>query len=266
MKTLFRIVGYGFFVYLILGVLINLFKVASQPASSCREYSLRDKKTKDCSYFRNWELPQTKTEFCTNYRSQQSVSDQRELERNAIVENGIDYNNYWGSVYRHLVAQNKDYVRFVADSLRQISRNENFDPTQFAELIVSFVQDIPYSYVLGDECRSTKTGKHPCVGNVAFGILSPYEFIHSLYGDCDTRAVLLYALFEDLGFRPMIVVSNEYAHAMLALDIPSTGNFIMHNRDKFYFWETTATGWTAGMLPPDMNNINYWKIALVNEL
>ncbi|MFT6868707.1 MAG: hypothetical protein ACJA08_003562, partial [Cyclobacteriaceae bacterium] len=69
MKTLFRIVGYGFFVYLILGVLINLFKVASQPASSCREYSLRDKKTKDCSHFRNWELPQTKTEFCTNYRS-----------------------------------------------------------------------------------------------------------------------------------------------------------------------------------------------------
>ncbi len=266
MKSFLRNIGYIFIVYLVLSGLINLLRQVHYNTTPCREYSSTDNTSLDRDHFRNWQLLQTNKQFCANYHSFESISQQRGVERNEIASAGLDYNNYWGSVYQHLVNQNKPYIRFIADSLQRISVNEKFDRTEFASLVVSFVQDIPYSYVMGNDCDSVKKSKHPCVGNMAFGILSPYEFLHTLYGDCDTRAVLLYALLEDLGFRPMIVVSNEYGHAMLALDIPSAGQFIMHKRDKFYFWETTATGWTAGMLPPDMNNINYWKIALVNEL
>ena len=133
-------------------------------------------------------------------------------------------------------------------------------------MIVTFVQDIPYSYVLNIDCDDYQTGDKPCIGNVALGLLSPYEFIHSLYGDCDTRAVLIYTILEELGFDPMIVVSDEYAHAMLALNIPASGDHLTYRGNNYYFWETTAKGWPIGMLPPTTNNVNYWKIALVNEL
>ncbi len=115
------------------------------------------------------------------------------------------------------------------------------------------------------DCEDFETDGQPCIGNVPLGIISPYEFIHSLYGDCDTRSVLLYVLLAEMGFDPMIVVSDEYAHAMLALNVQAQGDHIRHEGKKYYFWETTAAGWPIGMLPPDVNNINYWKIALVNE-
>jgi hypothetical protein len=61
------------------------------------------------------------------------------------------------------------------------------------------------------------------------------------------------------------MISNEYRHAMIAIDLPASGDHIIHKGKKFYFWETTNTGWLPGMLPPDTNNIAYWKITLDHE-
>jgi hypothetical protein len=52
---------------------------------------------------------------------------------------------------------------------------------------------------------------------------------------------------------------------MLAVDVPTEGDYFEHNGRKFYFWETTAMGWLPGMLPPDMNNTDYWTIILDYE-
>ena len=52
---------------------------------------------------------------------------------------------------------------------------------------------------------------------------------------------------------------------MLAIDIPTEGDFFEHKGRKFYFWETTATGWMPGMLPPEMSNKDYWTIILDHE-
>lgn len=143
---------------------------------------------------------------------------------------------------------------------------ENLDRSKLAELVVTFVQDIPYSYVLPGDCESYKTNGKPCVGDVTLGIYSPYEFIHTLNGDCDTRSVLIYAILQELAFDPMILISDEYAHAMIALNIPTSGDYILSGGEKYYFWETTAKGWPVGMLPPTTGNKDYWKIALHDEL
>ena len=74
-----------------------------------------------------------------------------------------------------------------------------------------------------------------------------------------------YVILEHMGYDPMIVVSDEYAHAMLALNLPAQGDYIRYAGKKYYFWETTATGWGIGMLPPESNNKEYWKKALVSN-
>ena len=91
------------------------------------------------------------------------------------------------------------------------------------------------------------------------------EFLYSLSGDCDTRSVLLYTLLKQVEIDPIIVISNEYAHAMIAVDIPGAGDYIIHKGKKFYFWETTNTGWLPGMLPPGVNNLAYWRVTLDHE-
>ncbi|MFY0601082.1 MAG: hypothetical protein JXR03_15505 [Cyclobacteriaceae bacterium] len=252
--------------YIVLGGLISLLKFNQMTDEGCAEYDVQDEMSGDVMHFRNWRALSSRKDHCLSYLSMEAVNIELKEERKSIDLDELDYNHYWGSIYQKLITQNANQLQFIRDSLYQISLAENLDRVDFAKMIVSFVQDIPYSYVIKEDCESRDTGNHPCLGNVELGILSPYEFLHTLYGDCDTRAVLLYAVFQGLGYKPMITISNEYAHAMLALNVPSIGKYLSHNKDKYYFWETTATGWGSGMLPPDMNNTDYWKIALVNEL
>lgn len=266
MKGFIRFLVFILFVYSFLSWLINLQDEEVATPETCVDGFEVINSFQDRRHQREWEAMDFSNSFCTSYESLERINSATRDRRNRITREAFSYEDLWGSVYRNLVEDSKNNIRFLADSLSVISSEKQLTRPALAEMIVTFVQDIPYSYVLNIDCSEYETNGKPCLGNVALGLLSPYEFIHSLYGDCDTRAVLIYTLLEELGFDPMIVVSNQYAHAMLALNIPSSGDHLTHRGNNYYFWETTAKGWPIGMLPPSTNNVNYWKIALVNEL
>jgi hypothetical protein len=136
------------------------------------------------------------------------------------------------------------------------------DRDAFARMIVAFVQDIPYQYVLSDNCEG-RAGE--CNPFVSWGIYAPVEFMYHLKGDCDTRTVLLYTLLRNFGFEPLIINSKEYKHSMLALNLPSAGDDFVYKGRRYAYWETTNTGWLPGMLPPEMNNKDYWTVVLDYE-
>lgn len=169
--------------------------------------------------------------------------------------------DFWRQVYIGLYNQNRNQLDFIQDSLQYIGDSLKLDRTDFAHMVVSFVQDIPYNYVLPDSCDA-KHSDFPCVPFVKYGILSPVEFLCTLQGDCDTRTVLLFTLLRNFGYEPVIVNSNEYLHSMLALDIPTSGDYLEYRGKRYAFWETTNVGWLPGMLPPDMNNTSYWNVIL----
>lgn len=249
-------------VYVLISGLIGIIKKNQIRLPTCEDKVAVINDRNDRWHQREWES--TNNSFCTTYESFEALSLEAGEQRNEMIVDAYEYDDFWGEVYKNLVLDSKSYIHFLVDSLETVGQDRKLNKSELAELVVTFVQDIPYSYVLSRDCASRDTGDSPCIGNVAMGILSPYEFLHSLYGDCDTRSVLIYTILEELGFDPMIVVSNEYAHAMLALNVASSGDHLMHDGKKYYFWETTAKGWPIGMLPPNTNNVNYWEIALVN--
>lgn len=265
MKNFFRLVVFFIFVYIILTSVIRMGDNFQPSFENCSDQFEVINDANDRLHQRDWRISNHASSFCTSYESREKVSLKLGKQRDQIIKSRGDYEFYWGNVYSSLVNESKDHIDFLVDSLEQVSIENELSRGELAELVVTFVQDIPYSYILAKSCESRDTKKHPCLGNIAFGLLSPYEFLHTLYGDCDTRAVLIYALLEELGFDPMIVISYEYAHAMLALNHPSTGDYLSHKGKKYYFWETTGKGWPLGVLPPSSNNVKYWKIALVNE-
>lgn len=265
MKGALRFFAFVFMVFLILSVVIERLKKDSEIKPSCADTYFVINASNDRMHQRDWEMVNHSKSFCTSYESLDSLSLSIGEKRNRIHSDEESYEAYWGEVYSELVKESEFHLNFLVDSLIQLSLKKNLSRGELAELVVTFVQDIPYSYVRSKPCSETNNYGKPCVGNITFGLLSPYEFIHSLYGDCDTRAVLIYALLENLGFDPMIVVSHQYAHAMLALNIQATGDHLRHRGKNYYFWETTGKGWPIGILPPNSNNVNYWKIALVNE-
>lgn len=188
------------------------------------------------------------------------------LAGSIIFKGAAESRLVWQSIYGELYRFRTDKVYHIADSLRDLAARKNLSRNDFARLVVSFVQSMPYWFVVNaSTCADVDTERHPCIAGVPFGLLTPEETAAMSRGDCDSRALLLYTILRYLTFRPLILISDEYAHAMLALDVVGSGDNILYNGKQYYFWETTAEGWEAGMLPPNVSNRHYWKIALTYE-
>lgn len=255
-------------IFLFIGffVLIAIYQGFQEEIQSCDELSTLISDSEDYIHSRSWKGLQGNN-YCLSYEAELDLSETYWGLREEIQIPRAYWSSdhqYWGYIYQELARQNSEVVSYLADSLIQLADDRSLSRSAKAELIVTFVQDIPYVLITNKDCAADYEG--PCRANERHGILSPYEFLYSLEGDCDTRSVLLYALLKHAGFRPIIVVSEEYAHAMIALDVAATGDHITYDRQKFYFWETTSHGWKPGMLPPSTNNVQYWKIALAYEL
>lgn len=254
------------FLFIGLFILIAIYQGFQEEVERCDELSTLTPVSEDYIHSRSWQ-GLGGNNYCLSYEAQSDLSEEYWGLREEIQVPRIYWssdNQYWGYIYQELARQNIEVVAYLADSLIQLSKERSLSRSATAELIVTFVQDIPYVLITNKDCAEDYEG--PCRANETHGILSPYEFMYSLEGDCDTRSVLLYALLKHAGFKPIIVVSEAYAHAMIALDVAATGDYLEYNREKFYFWETTSHGWKPGMLPPSTNNIQYWKIALAHEL
>jgi hypothetical protein len=59
-----------------------------------------------------------------------------------------------------------------------------------------------------------------------------------------------------------IFISEEYEHAMLGINIATTGKYIRNGGTRYYFWETTVDGMDVGIMPPDYSNLSLWSVAL----
>jgi hypothetical protein len=155
--------------------------------------------------------------------------------------------------------------------LQKIKIDNNLNRNRFAEVVVSLIQSIPYSYNIDGNCNGDDLPSAykndiisgiPCISNVRHDILTPLEFFYFKKGDCDSRTVLIYTILKRFGYDVAILNSDLYSHSMIGINIPAYGKYKLINGKKYYFWETTAKGFTLGVLPPDSWNISKWYLAL----
>jgi len=169
--------------------------------------------------------------------------------------------------------QNLNGVYKLFDSIRE---KEQLSNIKFAELIVSFIQDIPYAVIVPDDCnpnlyddkfiREYLTSKNArCDGFQKFGINSPVEFMSNLYGDCDTRTLLLYTMLAYYGYDVALFSSEYYSHSIIGVNLPINGIAYKYENQRYVLWETTAPNIKAGVLPNEISNLNYWRISLKSK-
>lgn len=159
------------------------------------------------------------------------------------------------------------------DSIR---KKEQLSNVKFAELLVSFIQDIPYAIILPNDCnpnlyddkfiREYLTSENAqCDGFEKFGINSPVEFMSNLYGDCDTRTLLLYTMFAHYNYDVALFSSEYYSHSIIGVNLPISGIAYKYENQRYVLWETTAPNTKAGVLPKEISNLNYWRISLKSK-
>ncbi|MEP2025644.1 MAG: hypothetical protein ABJH98_04775 [Reichenbachiella sp.] len=246
-------------------VIISLFK-QSIPASfsSCEEFQYPG--TESIRHQRNWEDLKYRADYCVSYEVDNSSNQKASLFKKRMNDpKAHSYHEFWGMVYKQLADTDSNQILSIVDSLDQMAKNDSLDYTSFAHAVVKMVQDIPYQYIISGSCTSEHSD-YPCYSNQRYGITSPVEFLYTLKGDCDSRTVLIYTILRHFDYDPVVLISKEYRHSMLALNIAAAGEHLMIAGKKYYFWETTATGWEPGIIPPGMENKKYWNIALKHEL
>ncbi len=179
---------------------------------------------------------------------------------------------FWQRLYTYLSKHDQPELEEIAQMFDSIRVVRNLNKVDFAEALVTCVQDIPYSLLAQKTCEEYKNNpkyaeiykSHGCVEYIEYGLNSPTEFAYSLKGDCDTRTLFLFTLFSELGYKVAILNSERYEHSILGLSIPIAGKYKQRNGTRYYLWETTMKGWQAGSLSPEMDNLDYWEFVLAN--
>ena len=181
---------------------------------------------------------------------------------------------YMKSYYNDNSKMNDIYSIF-----NKIQKQDNLSKYEFANMVVSFVQNIKYNLPYGGSCAEecenggmvqemTDDG-HSCDSYVAFGYYAPVEFIGNWKGDCDTRSVFLFTVLKHYGYDVVILNSKLYQHSILGINLVPEATTIplykKHNYTKYYAWEATGP-LSLGLLSPECNNMREWDVVLDNNL
>jgi hypothetical protein len=194
------------------------------------------------------------------------------LKRVNIIE-------YYNKLYINLVEFDNNKIDSIATLFAKKSLKKNLTILQTAEMVTTFIQEIPYVLVHQNTCQQiikyeandsfiTKyhSDKKLCLANIPGGVQSPYEFLHNLKGDCDTRSLLGYAILKKLNISTSIWISKAYGHCVLGVGLP-VGNGVYKPIDglNHYAVELSNKGYRIGMISPYQRDISNWDIALYSN-
>jgi hypothetical protein len=86
-----------------------------------------------------------------------------------------------------------------------------------------------------------------------------------MYGDCDTRTLLLYTILEHYNYDVALMSSEYYSHSILGVNIPVNGTAYYYQNQRYVLWETTSPNLSAGVLPDEISDLNYWRISIKSK-
>lgn len=235
----------------------------NQTADEYTDENIKDENADNKVYIPNslnWE----------NY-SNKKYNIQYKIAESDFIEAQANRSKYeggtWHDIYQNLYENDRSMLSSVYqkfDSLKQ-----GYNALDFARLIVSSIQKVPYTWILIENCSDApnyseiQSSGYKCLGNIEhYAVLSPAEFLVSQKGDCDTKSMVLYTILKRFNYDVHILISEQYAHAMLGINIPASGRYLDYQGTKYYVWETTVEGMDVGLIPPDYSNLSFWEVAL----
>lgn len=231
-------------------------------------------KDSDITRFRKWKDYQGKY-YEGTYKIKLRDYNQARLFKNNIRLYGESKDSY-DQIISKLKENDNPKLHGIYHMFDSIQNANKLNSKRFAEMVVTFVQDIPYAIVLSDGCdpslyddRFTRNflinNKGNCDGYQRFGINTPVEFITQLKGDCDTRTLLLYTILSHYKYDVTVMSSEFYGHSILGINLPYNGLSYNYNNQKYILWETTAFGSKPGIISNEISNTNYWRISLKSK-
>jgi hypothetical protein len=170
---------------------------------------------------------------------QEAQTDQREYKvLSAYANETVLWRDAWARFYRMAYRESAARLdRLALETARLVPRE---DPTETARRILAWVQGFAY--------ERNGTG---------MDFIPPLAAAYGATGECDSRVVVAAIILERLGIDAILMVSREYSHAMLGVDVPGGGQRFEFNGKKYLVGETT-TKVGIGMIAAGMADWTKW--------
>ena len=146
-------------------------------------------------------------------------------------------------VYQSIAARNVADLEPLVARFRARGREARLSTWDLTELVVTFVQAIPYEI----------PEQEP------FGVLPPALVASRRKGDCDSKALLAHMILHGLGVDTMMVGSSAHHHEMLGIALPAQGTKFTYAGRDYAFTEMTAKGSPIGHINPQLLSPDDWK-------
>lgn len=215
--------------------------------------------------------------YSAKYNTSVSSFENSNAEQANLKNNITQFNSsldFYTQFYAGLFKIDKSKIRTIAKIFSDSATKKNLDAAQTAEMVVTFIQEIPYYLVHEGSCiKAIQSGNSfmleyhqknkPCLPNIVAGVQSPYEFLHNLKGDCDTRSLLAFSILKELNIACSVWISDTYGHSIVGVGVPvGYGIHKEINGLTHYGVELTAKGFRLGMVAPEHNNAYNWDISI----
>lgn len=178
----------------------------------------------------------------------------KELRRiNPFKNYGLDGRTYADNIrfifdYIFEVPERTEHVKSIAEYI--IKRTQSLSELERIQFALSFVQEPNIVYRIDEECLSIDY----CKEYMRF----PDEVLFDKEGDCDCKSSLLTAIFHELGYNVIIMLSQKLEHAgigvecsdelfnLLEPNIETEYVIREYNGTRYIYCETTGKGHRVG--------------------
>lgn len=148
------------------------------------------------------------------------------------------YNSYSGKErydIPKLVEEGRTTIGNLTREFQRIfKQNRNWKRQDHVDFVLSFVQSLPYT--LDDVTTGYDEFRRYAVETLIEG-----------GGDCEDTTILVAAILRGLGEKTALIFTP--GHIALGVSGDFTGSSLTYDGIKYFYCETTGTGWTVGTLP-----------------
>lgn len=176
-----------------------------------------------------------------------------------------DYETSVHSIFDYLLEDpdRMEHVRAIADYMRKSIADAKYPEIDLIQFALDFVQEPNIVY-------RTDENSEPIESAVEY-MRFPDEVLYDKEGDCDCKSSLMAALFHELGYNVVIMLSQKKQHAAIGIECkdewlealkPENPEQVVreHNGKRYLYCETTGDNFKIGHIGENDSVQNYETI------
>lgn len=134
------------------------------------------------------------------------------------------------------------YIDDLVDEIERAAQEEGLSEFETVEFAATFVQSLPYTA----DSVTTPYDEYPRY---------PIETLVDEGGDCEDTSILMASLLNSMGYGVVLVVLLEHVAVGVLGGEGVYGTYFEYNGGKYFYLETTNTGWRVGEIPKEYEEV-----------